>query len=186
MADRPARKWVPGSSGVIRWRRDDPGYVGDEYEVKLLAPYRWEVSFRQTPIGFSPSRKAAVTLAEGHRLDTMRRTDLWLWAIVMLAALGTMAAVGTAQRGNVGYFVIFVLAMYAGVSAFVRFFAALTRNRRDPYRHRLWFERRARWWDPLGTSLLRWWRYRMAPQAELRAAPLVRPLPPSGYTDPSK
>ncbi len=163
---------------MIDWHPEGAGYAGDGYSVRLLAPYRWEIAYRDHPVAFRPSRKAAVGEAEHQRLEAMRRADLWLWTLVMLLAFGGMVAVGSSVRGTLGWYGVLMVMLYVGVSALARYFAALTRNRADAYRHRLWWERRARWWDPLGAAVQRWWRHRMLAPSFDDAPSAVRVLPP--------
>ncbi len=141
--------WVAGSSGVVRWRPAGKGLEGERYQIRLLAPYEWEVIWGGEPIAVYPSRKEAVAAAEQHRREQWRRADVVRWPLVALAGALALAAVASVPQGSLLWVVALGVAMYTIVAALARWVAAVSRSRTDPYRRRLPWERRRRWWHRL-------------------------------------
>jgi hypothetical protein len=142
-AGEPAMR-RPGS--VIDWRIEDGDYVGDGYRIHLVEAHHWEITRRGARMAGEPTLTAAFSVVERHRRDALRRRDLATWAGVASSALVAGIAIGQlVTEGSVLWVLVAGAVLYAGVSAVVRFFAALAPNVANPYRRRMPWERRRRW-----------------------------------------
>ena len=68
----------PGS--VIDWRERDDEYIGDGYRIRLLEPQKWQITYRDYLLAYHPSLKAAFSMVERHRRETLRRRALLRYA----------------------------------------------------------------------------------------------------------
>ena len=132
----------------LEWRREgDDEYAGGAYRIRLIEPYRWEVLHGGRHLFYDRSLNSSLTRADHHYRDGLRRRDLMMWFTLFVASIGLAALVETTRETLELWGVpLLALAMYGSVSAVVRFYAAWTRNRFDPYRRRAPWESRG-WWQ---------------------------------------
>lgn len=129
--DRPASR--------LSWRRRDDEYFGGDYTVALVAPHRWEVFYRGYHESFQPTRALALTRAEDHHKEVVRKRDLVRLGIIGVVSLTTTFALYAIDSpGSWVLALQFAIAilLFVGFSAIAMFQATLFRNRRDPYRRR--------------------------------------------------
>jgi hypothetical protein len=131
----------------LDWAQDDEEYVGGDYRIRLIGPGRWQVLHRGSHLAYDPSLQSAFSVAEHHHRELLRRRDLMVWGGVLLASILVSGLVEMISRTlDIWAVPVLAIALYAGVSAVVRMYAAATRNRFDPYRRRAPWEPRA-WWQ---------------------------------------
>jgi hypothetical protein len=129
----------------LDWARAGDEYVGGQYRIRLVEAYRWEVLRDGKHLFFDARLSGALVRAEDHYRDWLRIRDLATWGAVLVAAtvLGIMVGSVREALGLRGYLVL-VLAMSGSMVALVKFHAAATGNRSNPYRRRAPWERRSR------------------------------------------
>ena len=135
------------ASSWLDWSRDDDEYVGGDYRIRLIEPYRWEVLFRGDHLRFDDRLSAALAHAEHHYIEAVRIRDMTKWGLVTLvSAVGLALLVST--EGLTGFFTfpLSLVIIVTGLAALARFVAVATRNLYDPYRRRAPWEPR-RWWE---------------------------------------
>jgi hypothetical protein len=148
MATEPARVETSGSgrtpAGLITWSCRHDVTVGGRYRIRNLAPFRWELSFRNRTLSEHRRLSMAKMAAELHHRGVLRRVALLCWGAlgvggiaVALVFVGLGGAAGI--LGTIGGFWLFLIAV-------PRFVAALTTNLLDPYRRRDPWEP-ADWWN---------------------------------------
>jgi hypothetical protein len=131
----------------LDWRKEGDGYVGADYRIQLIEPHRWEVLLRGRHLFFDGRLSSAVTRADHHFRDRLRVRDLITWGAVLVASVLGAGAIEVWQSTlRLWSLPLFALVFYAAVSAVVRGYAAMTRNRFDPYRRRAPWEPRG-WWQ---------------------------------------
>ena len=131
--------------GWLTWVRDGDDHVSGPYRVRLVEPHRWEVLRDNRHLFFAPRLSAALTLADHHHRDRLRAIDLIIWTAVLLASTGVAGVVELAgDRAGLWVIPLLALAVYGAISAVVRIYAALSRNRFDPYRRRAPWEKHRR------------------------------------------
>ena len=131
----------------LEWRREGDEYAGGDYLVRLVEPYRWEVLRAGRHLFYDRSLNSSLTRADHHYRDRLRIRDLIVWTAVLIASIGLGVVVEiTRDTLDLWGVPLLALAMYGGGAAVVRFYAALTRNRFDPYRRRAPWEPRG-WWQ---------------------------------------
>ncbi|NNC93223.1 MAG: hypothetical protein HKN80_12110 [Acidimicrobiia bacterium] len=140
---KPAAPILPMS--WLDWVKEGDEYVGGEYRIRLIEPYRWEVLRKGKPAFFDTRLSGALARTEDHYRDRLRVRDLLTWSAVLAGSV-LLGVVVELSRDAIGLwgFPLQAAALYVGMSAIVRFYAALTRNRFDPYRRRAPWERRFR------------------------------------------
>ena len=130
----------------LDWSQVGDEYVGGDYRIVLIEPRRWEIRYRGSHLAEDPSLQSALTVAEHHYRELLRLRDLVTWGIVLVGSLIIAGLVELTSRTIDMWAVpILAVALFAGVSAVVRIFAAATRSRFDPYRRRAPWEPHA-WW----------------------------------------
>ena len=145
----PAPEAVPPLRPMswLEWSRVGDLYIGGDYVIRLVEPYRWEILHRDTHVRFEPKLSAALAQAEHHHVERLRRLDLVGWGVVLVASLVAMALVD-ATVGLTGVWSVPVLCvlLFSGLSALARVLAAASRDRFNPYRRRAPWEPR-NWWQ---------------------------------------
>lgn len=169
----------------MAWRLEGTGYAGGDYRIVLLAPRRWEISHRGTPIGHEPSLKTSFQIAEHHRRETLRGRDTVAWGV--LATVATVAAIAVrlaVSEINLAWFVVLIVLSAVALTALVRMFSSLAGHPSDPYRRRLPWERRGRIRRATAATTDRFLDY-LAREAEPDPPPdvRVRPLAPEFRRD---
>ena len=130
----------------VDWKRDGDEYVGGDYRIRLIEPYRWEVVRAGSHLFYDTRLSGALTRADHHYRDRLRIRDLITWGAVLVLSVLLAAGVEMAgERSGLWSIPLLAVALYGGLSAFVRMVAAATRSRFDPYRRRAPWESRM-WW----------------------------------------
>lgn len=130
----------------LDWERDGDEYAGGSYRIRLIEPHRWEALREGKHIFYDTRLSNALVRTEEHYRNRLRVRDLFTWSAVFAASILLVVALDK-WRDNVGLwgYLLLVVAMFASMSAVVRFYAAATGNRFDPYRRRAPWEKRRRW-----------------------------------------
>lgn len=63
----------------LKWSRDGDQYIGGEYVIRLVEPYRWEVLHRGIHLRFEPKLNTSLAQAEHHHIERLRIHDLVGW-----------------------------------------------------------------------------------------------------------
>lgn len=122
------------STGRIQWSWDAEGAVGGRYRVRNVAPFRWELTFRDRAISEHHRLSSARVAAELHHRRLLRRADLIRWGALATVSLVVMPGLG-AVGGAVSILGI-IAAVWVFATALPRLLAALTGNLLDPFRRR--------------------------------------------------
>ena len=114
--------------GWLTWVRDGDDFVSDQYRIRLIEPYRWEVIREGRHLFFDSRLSGALTRADHHHRDRLRVRDLITWSLVLMGAI--LVGVGVELAGDLlGLWIIplLTLGVYGAVSAIVRLNAAASR-----------------------------------------------------------
>ena len=130
---------LPDSSPIEGVRLDYPGslldwhetatqrYVGGEYGVTLIEPYKWEIRYRGEHLEFDDSLQYAIHIAENHHREILRSRDLKRFGSVAVAsALGLIVTVVLVQ-GNAVWVVALGALWVAHAYAMVEFLYTFAR-----------------------------------------------------------
>jgi hypothetical protein len=130
----------------LDWSQDGDDYVGGDYRVRLRRPFCWEVLLRGKHLFSAPGLHAALVGADRHHRERLRAHDLTAWGVVLAFSVLTVALVEiVGDRAGLWSVALLGTALYAGISALVRLYAAFTRSSFDPYRRPAPWESRHRW-----------------------------------------
>lgn len=130
----------------LDWHEDVDGFAGGDYRIRLLEPFRWEVSRAGRHVLFHETRSGAMDEAETHYREGLRRRDMWVFGLIaLLAGTAVLLAIAFVPLDDLWRVLLFALLVHVVLSSLGRFVAAATRNRLDPYRRRAPWEPRS-WW----------------------------------------
>ncbi len=142
--DRPASR--------LAWRRRNNEFFAGDYTVALVAPHRWEVFYRGYHESFQPTRTLALARAEDHHREATRARDLRRLGIIGVMSLAAVFALYSIESPGSWVLLLQVaiaFLLFVGFTAVAMFQATLFRNRRDPYRRREPWEKKANWLERL-------------------------------------
>jgi hypothetical protein len=137
MGTKPAHLLSGGvrtPDGLLLWSWDRDAAVGGPYRIRNVAPFRWELTFRDRPVSEHRRLSIAQMAAELHHRRTLRRTGMVRWGTLVAVGLAVaLAFMGVAGPSGILGTLGGLCVCLAGVP---RFIAALTGNLLDPYRRR--------------------------------------------------
>ena len=106
---QPNRRPIEGlrlhrGGSLLDWRETAPQhYVGDDYEIALIEPFKWEIRCRGEHVEFDDSREYAFAIAEHHYREVLRARDLMAYGSVALASALALIVMLTLPRGNAAW-----------------------------------------------------------------------------------
>jgi hypothetical protein len=120
--------------GLLIWSWDRDAAVGGRYRIRNVAPFRWELTFRDRTLSEHRRLSIAQMAAELHHRRTLRQAGMVRWGT--LAAVGLAVALVFMGLGGPSGILGTIAGLWLGLTALPRFVAALTGNLLDPYRRR--------------------------------------------------
>jgi len=127
---------------LLNWQRTEDGYTGGDYLIRLLRPNCWEIRYRGEPVKTTDSLKLAMTRAEFHFREQLRKRDLVKWAIWFIIFTGGLIVLVSNWASRIESILLFTALAYGWLGALTRLIAATGWSHNDPYRRRLPWERR--------------------------------------------
>lgn len=106
---------------LLDWHETGPQhYVGGDYEITLIEPFRWEIRYRGEHVEFDDSREYSFAIAENHYREILRTQDLKTYFGVAVASAVALVGLLTLPRGNPVWVVaaglLWVIHAYAALS----------------------------------------------------------------------